>query len=173
MQCLTHGKTLNVPASAKAIIDSLDGYECRITPEIKQAAEITIERIQEYHTPCDREWLKGAVYTLLQHYYVRDLPDMVQKAIAQDWIVILGKYPQWAVEKARIEYLEKNDKKPTPKDISELCNKAMSKNNKLYWKCKEVLILPIEEPKKEISQDERDRVIADAKKLLQGVLKTY
>jgi hypothetical protein len=169
MQCLTHGKTLNVPSSAKAIIDSLDGYECFITEDVKKAAEITIDRINEYNTPADRNWLKGAIFTLLQHYYVRELDEDVQRAIAQDWIDILSKYPQWAIEKARAKYLTEFDRKPVPKNIVDLCNKEMAKTNKLYFKCKEILRLPLSREVKQVSQDERDKAIADVQELLKNL----
>lgn len=164
MQCITHGKTLNLPSSAKDIINTLGLAVYEATGEQKQAAQLVIDRIQEHHQPCDREWLKGAIYTLLQHYFVKDLPEQVQKAIAQDWIEILSKYPDWAIETARLRYLEYGDKrKPLPKDMSLLCVDAMKKNNSLLKHCRNILNAP--EPSQYISQDERDEALRKVEEL--------
>lgn len=65
-----------------------------------------------------REWIGGAVFTLLQHYWRPDDPLEVTAAIAKDWVDILEPFPQAALEHARKSYLQAQpNRRPTPADI--------------------------------------------------------
>lgn len=136
---------LRLPKEAMAVISLLEkdlsgAYRVKINPfvtdKIKEIAKALPGKITEALAPCqDREWLKGAVYSLLQHYYVADLPTQVQTMIAQDWVRALASFPQWAIQLARDEWILKEERKPTPAGIIKLIKKQLSKYYALLIQC--------------------------------------
>lgn len=174
-----------LPASCAAILQTLethgkkwDMWKCGnlpvITEEIKLAAKAGQIFVEERLAPADAEWTKGAVSTLLTHYYVGNLPEHVHAAISSDWLEDLGDYPDWAISQARKEWRQNNKHKPTPGHMVELCNKAVSKDMVMLRQCKAILAAPITpEPGPEMTEEECaarnveiEKIIAEAKRNL-------
>lgn len=128
-----------------------------ITTEIKQAALQAKVLIAENLTPANPEGIKAAIFTLLQHYYVSDLPEQIHQAIASDWMRCLEKYPAWAIEAARIDWLQNNKRKPTPSEMGGLCDKAVSKDKAMLRQCERIIKEPLTpEPEPEMTDEERE-----------------
>lgn len=176
-----------LPASCAAILQTLethgkefDLWKCGnlpvITEEIKLAAKAGQIFVEERLAPADSEWTRGAISTLLTHYYVSNLPEHAHQAISSDWLEDLGEYPDWAISQARKEWRQNNKRKPTPGHIVELCNKAISKDKAMLRQCRAIIAAPITpEPEAEFTEEERaarnaeiSKIITDAKKNLTG-----
>lgn len=56
--------------------------------------------IKQLRVPCDPAWLMARVLALLTPYFNANVPEAVRRMEADDWLVALRSYPQWAVEKA-------------------------------------------------------------------------
>ena len=94
-----------------------------------------------------REWIGGAILTLLSHYWREDDPVELTAAIGADWADVLEGIPQEYIQKARIQYQrDEPRKKPTPGAIYQLARSFMPKP----------VIVPTE------PEPERERVSADA-----------
>lgn len=179
-QELTTRTKTSLPAGAKPILETLvirGKYFDRwtvgklpvITLETKSAAEQSIVVISQNLIPANPEGTKAAIFTLMQHYYVSDLPEQVHLAIATDWIACLVEYPAWAIEKSRIDWMKNNKRKPTPSEIVNLCDKAISKDKAMKRQCE--LILEAEftpPPKQELNPEEHEKM----KKRIDDILKT-
>ena len=127
----------------------------KVTEEVKQAASVCIVRIEEKLKPATREWIAGAIQTLLLHYYTKELPAWQYEAIAKDWIAVLCEFPQWAIEESRISFLRDFTRKPLPGDIAKLCRDAVSKDLAMLFQCKRIQRMPIE-TESEISEHDRE-----------------
>lgn len=91
------------------------------------------------------------------------------KGIALQWLKCLEEFPDWAVEKAVIDYLKDDTKgrKPTPGQIRELAQKAVSKYRVLLVRCNQILAAPIEEPHIPPTEEEKaeiSRIVAETKR---------
>ena len=128
----------------------------KITYELKSAAQESLERMEKYLTPAPRDWLSGALYTLLSHFYREDLPQSHVEAIARDWIAVLEDYPQWAIENARIEWLKTSDKKPKPSNIRQLCDEQIGRYVRLKYLCQRVLNSPLAISKEDIPPEQQE-----------------
>lgn len=176
-----------LPASCGAILQTLethgrkwDLWKCGELPVVTDAIKVAAEQgrifVEERLAPADAEWTKGAISTLLTHYYVGNLPEHVHAAISSDWLEDLGKYPDWAISQARKEWRQNNKRKPTPGHMVELCNKAVSKDMAMLRQCKAIIAAPMPPvPKPEPTEEERkarnaeiENVVAEAKKNLTG-----
>lgn len=176
-QCLTDSSRLSLPKEAKEIIETLvpnskGGYSMGsnlpvITEDLQKTAMVCIERIAEKNKPCDLQWFKGAIYTLLQHFYTKDLPENVQTAIAQDWMMVLSDMPQWAIEKARIDFLKNNNRRPSPNEIRDLCVKAMSKDVVMVAQCKKIISMDVH-VECTLTMDEKQAMIDEINKKLKA-----
>lgn len=97
------------------------------------------------------EWIRGRILTLLHHYFTVDMDPAVARKVADDWVAILGRLPQQAIDAACHWYLEKNTRaKPVPGDIKELAVKWLAEQRQ----CRE-RALPAPEPV-DTSQLERE-----------------
>jgi len=78
---------------------------------------------------CSPAWCMARVAALLSPYYDKDTPPVVRKMEAEDWLEELGKYPQWAIERAVRWWksAENHDrrKKPLEGDIAARCKVEM------------------------------------------------
>lgn len=82
----------------------------------------SIPHHEAYLTPAPRRWINQRVVALLSHYFVPDIPAAAQMAALADWIDILSPFPQWAVEAAVKEWLNRPGRqKPMPGDIAAGC----------------------------------------------------
>lgn len=124
----------------------------------RESARRCILAIDRYFTPADREYIKGAVFILLRHFYEKKMTDQEYSAIAQDWIAVLAKYPAWVIKEARLAYLANNRKKPVPADIVELCDKSFSRVHALKNQCQKVINLPLP-VESEITDEERQAML--------------
>ena len=176
-----------MPGSCKPILDSLethgkefDLWKCGelpvITYDLKIAAKAGEVLVQEWLAPATPELIKGAIVTLLTHYYVADLPAHLHAAISSDWLEDLGEYPAWAISEARKEWRQNNKRKPTPGHMVELCNKAVSKDKAMLRQCRAITAAPITpEPEPELTEEQIEEqhkrvseVVAEAKRNLTG-----
>lgn len=174
-----------LPGSCGPILDSLlthgkhfELWKCGDIPVITDALKVAAEQgrlfIEARLAPAQPDWIKGAIVTLLTHYYVADLPEHVHAAVSSDWLEDLQEYPAWAISEARTEWRQNNKRKPTPGHMRELCNKAVSKDKAMLRQCVMILDARITpEPEPELTEEEitvRDeeinQVVADAKKHL-------
>jgi len=138
-----------------------DAWVCgklpEITGETKQAARECIVIINERLMPAPENGIKTAIYALLQHFFVKDLPEQVHQMIATDWLHCLNDYPSWAIEKARLCWLQSSSRKPSPADIVSLCSKAVSKDRAMRRQCEAVVDAPLTSPSEpEITQEEQE-----------------
>lgn len=66
---------------------------------------------------------------LMQHYYLRDLPDKVRDSVLRDFARILQGFPLWALEEAKTIWLSDDNprhrQKPVPGDIQALARRVM------------------------------------------------
>lgn len=72
------------------------------------------------------EWLAGRIATLLGYYFQESDADVIMEAQAEDWLDILGPYPQWAIAEACRTYLmDEPVRRPTPGAIRARAVKAL------------------------------------------------
>lgn len=126
-----------------------------VTPELQEAARISIPRIEARLVPADPEWTTGAVVALLTHYYTAQLPAAVYGAIKADWIACLAEFPQWTIEDARLQWLKKGRRKPIPSDIFTLCARIISKERAALFLCRRILATEIKPSAPEMTTEER------------------
>ena len=93
-----------------------------------------------------REWIGGAILTLLSHYWREDDPVELTAAIGADWADVLEGIPQKYIQMARISWAGNETHKPKPADIKKLALSYMPKP----------VIVPTE------PEPDRERVSADA-----------
>jgi len=61
------------------------------------------------------EWIAGRVQVLLSHYYQPNMPEDKAEAAIDDWVDVLAAYSQDKIQKACLQYIEKEPyKRPTP-----------------------------------------------------------
>jgi len=73
-----------------------------------------------------REWIAGAIATLLAFYWRDDDPKHLIGAMARDWVKILEGLPQDAIERARLRYLrDEPRRRPTPGAIYAMAREEM------------------------------------------------
>lgn len=81
-----------------------------------------VPEVEHELSPADEDWINGRVATLLVHYYVPNVPHELQVMALEDWIRILSPFPQWAIEAAVDEWLNRPGRqKPMPGDIAAGC----------------------------------------------------
>ncbi|WP_085552254.1 hypothetical protein [Azospirillum agricola] len=81
-----------------------------------------IPALEAHLEPADGQWINGRVAALLAHYYVPDMPMALQVATLGDWITLLSRFPQWAIEAAVDEWLDRPGRqRPMPGDIADAC----------------------------------------------------
>ena len=180
-QELTTRTKTNLPASCKPILDTLvmrgrdfdrwtTGELPVITEETKIAAKQALAVISENLTPANPEGTKAAIFALLQHYYVSDLPPQVHQAIATDWIHCLADYPAWSIEQARIDWMKNNRRKPTPGEIVNLCDKAISKDRAMKKQCKNIIAVPLTpKPEPEMTPQEHAESIKRVREMVKKI----
>jgi len=80
-------------------------------------------------TPADPSWCMARVASLLSPYYDKDTPQAVREMEAEDWLVALGQYPQWAIDRAvrwwKGEGNSNRRKRPMEGDIADRCKVEM------------------------------------------------
>lgn len=136
----------------------------RVTQEHKDAAEATLARIALYMEPISHDSLKVQVVSLLSHYYQRDLPEQLNRLMAQDWYRNLAQFPEWAVVQGRANWLDNNRKKPMPADIKAEVQAVLAKYTALKIMCERILETPIEKP--EPTPEQREKNKAAIKKMM-------
>ena len=80
-------------------------------------------RLSSVERAAHREWIGGAMSTLLSHFWREDDPVELTAALGKDWADVLEGLPQEAIEKARLNYLKYETKKPTPAAIYRMAQK--------------------------------------------------
>ena len=111
--------------------------------------------------PAPSEWVSGRIAGLLAHYFMQSDPDL-NKMVFDDWILVLEKYPAWAIKNACIAYLAADKKrgKPTPGMIAELAAEQFS----IVWTLKAEIQKfdksPPQLPKPEQTAEQRAEIAA-------------
>ena len=72
---------------------------------------MSVERVEH------REWIGGRCLTLLSHFWREDDPVELTAAIGKDWADVLEGLPQEYIDRACIQYLREENRKPKPADI--------------------------------------------------------
>jgi hypothetical protein len=94
-------------------------------PEMAEI-EATVSALSK---PCNPVWCMARIAALLNPYYDKDTPQMVREMEAEDWLEEVGKYPQWAIERAvrwwKSAENERRRHKPLEGDISARCKVEM------------------------------------------------
>ena len=73
--------------------------------------------LNEFLAPGSPEEITAEVMALLSHYFMPDLPAAVHSRVLEDWCEIFSTVPLWALQKARMEWLAEESRRPTPADI--------------------------------------------------------
>lgn len=97
-----------------------------VPDEAKHAAIRAVADLERELSPANREWIAARIMTLLSHYYAPEMPETLQRAVAQDWVHLLAGYPRWAIERACMDYLARDtNKRPSPGQIAGLAELAI------------------------------------------------
>lgn len=105
--------------------------------------------------------------TLLGHWPTPDLPEAVNKRIAEDWLDVLAEYPVWAIQEARKLYLKRAKSRPKVAHIVELCKQVMSKERVMLSQCHRILMEDVEKEKPVLSEAEREANKKKVQKMMQ------
>jgi len=175
MQCVEGSRTLKDEIVFGLIQKTDSGYYRSVdilkpTEDQRQSARRCLLEVEKHFTPADRNYIKGAAFILLRHFYEKNMTDQEYSAIAQDWIDVLSRFPAWVIKEARIEYLSKFKKKPVPADISELCEKSFSRAHALKAQCRKVLDAPVD-VEQEITEAERLEMLSRISQAVENVKK--
>ena len=114
-------------------------YQGAVSPGDVQEAIHGVQAIEEYLKPCSELWLRGAIQTMLLHYYTSALPEWQYRAIAEDWVVHLIDFPEWAVKLARFEWMKKNNPRPKIHNIRDICKGLCQKYIETRVKLKSII----------------------------------
>ena len=72
-----------------------------------------------------REWIGGRILTALSHYWREDDPVELTAAIGADWADVLEGIPQEFIQKACIQWIRGESRKPKPAEIYRLAQSMM------------------------------------------------
>ncbi|MGR3220195.1 MAG: hypothetical protein ACUZ8H_10315 [Candidatus Anammoxibacter sp.] len=164
---VTVQKKTSLPVSALPILNSVKiGMNGKyyasplsaITGDLKQAARDALPSIESRLEPSTAEFINGAVVTSVLHYYTKQLPEDIRRALSNQWVGCLKEFPEYVIEEAFLEYVkrEKKRKAPTPGEIYEICLCLVSKVRALKSQCDKIIAEPIHEPEPEQTPDERE-----------------
>lgn len=121
-----------------------------------------IVKVEEILSPAPSIAISGHVTLLLQHYYKdASVPAAVMDGLALQWLECLENFPEWAVKTACIDYLkaDKKGRKPTPGQIVDLAQIAVSKYNALLWRCREIERAQLAPPPRDpVTPDQIERI---------------
>lgn len=92
-----------------------------ITKDQAKAVRKAISTLESGLTPARRPALSARVTTMLAHYFVPDMPQVLADAVMTDWIEALAEYPNWAISAACKRWLHREKRKPTIADVREEC----------------------------------------------------
>lgn len=91
-------------------------------------AEAAVKALDGYLRPVNRpDWLAGRIMTLLSHGYIPDIDGPLDDAVTADWMHVLSDQPQWAIQKACLDWLAepgpegRRKPRPQPADIRQRC----------------------------------------------------
>src|SRR6056297_1161749 len=98
--------TQAITTQPEALTDPADAH--RMTSDwrrfLKQDVSTTEEKneikavIEKITVPAEGAWIAGRVSTLLDHYFSAPFPAPAMRAVADDWIEVLGHLPPWAIQ---------------------------------------------------------------------------
>lgn len=97
-----------------------------------------------------REWIGGAVTTLLSHYWQDRKDELVAEAALADWMDDLEAFPRGVISSAIGTWRRSEHRRPTPADIRSMCIRGMPKPRPV----------PLAPPKRERTEEERAAVAA-------------
>ena len=86
--------------------------------ELRTKAQRALADLDHRLRPADRNWISGRIAALLAHYWMPDMPERMQEAVARDWTDVLGHLPREAIEAACRDYLARDRRtRPVPGEI--------------------------------------------------------
>lgn len=133
-----------------------------------------VERvIQGLSKPVAPAWCMARVAALLSPYYDRDTPQAVRQMDAEDWLLELSPYPQWAIERA-VRWWKSSDnpdrrKKPLEGDIAARCKVEMRGIGSLPEILKRSQPAPAQPAPAPLTDEERKRRKEQAEAIMQDV----
>lgn len=92
-----------------------------ISRESCQQAIVTADDYRRYLRPATPEAIAARVAVLLAHFWVSDMTPGMQRAVADDWINVLGEFPITAIIAACENWLKSATRRPVPADIFARC----------------------------------------------------
>lgn len=142
------------------------------TSSLKEKAALVKAKTEAMLAPADSKEIAGHVTLLLQHYY-RDanIPPAVAEGLALQWLQCLEEFPEWAVQKACVEYLKNDTKgrKPSPGQVVALAREQVGKYRALIFRCNQIIKAKPPEPPAPKPTEEQKKKVAE---MLAGVVKT-
>lgn len=79
--------------------------------------------IKQLSVPADPAWIMARVLALLTPYFTPNIPEVVRRIEAEDWLAALKGFPHWSIEKAvrwwKSEENPERKRKPLDGDIVE------------------------------------------------------
>lgn len=113
--------------------------------------------------PGDAATIIGRVYALLAHYRSPEMPEELERAIANDWLEDIREFPitvvdescrRWRRNPAKFRY------RPLPGDIRAICEELMGKLPTIRDRLRRLLAsVPTSEPIEGRAADMRDRIV--------------
>ncbi|MFQ5535619.1 MAG: hypothetical protein ACE5EM_12450 [Sphingomonadales bacterium] len=85
-------------------------------------------RIPEFEAgliPAERGYVLARIMALMEHFYVPDREQQVEKIIAGDWAEHLAEYPSWVIDDVVRRWLRGERKRPTIAEFRERCDSAV------------------------------------------------
>lgn len=70
------------------------------------------------------EFIAGAAYSLLAHYFDPKHAQDVIEVTAADWVIVLEPFSEECIERARAHWIATERRRPTPADIKAICFKV-------------------------------------------------
>jgi len=85
-----------------------------------------VSEMEAYLAPADADWVGRRLWALTEHWRQPDLPPEIEDIVNGDWVYIIGRYPQWAIQKACERWLDAEQRRPTIAGIRKLCDELVA-----------------------------------------------
>ena len=117
--------------------------------------------------PASSGWCMARIYALLNSYYDKDTPPLVRQMEAEDWMVSIAPFPQWAIERA-VRWWKSADnsdrrKRPLEGDIAARCRvemRGITALPELLSRKAQGRYIETQEPRPSLSAEERREIAA-------------
>lgn len=166
------GRVADLLAAARSIPKYGDyGYEGQSEfwePKAVTAADAADLRrqlaiVEAACAPGDPGTVMGRVYALLSHYRGHELPEAVERAMANEWLEDIGEFPAAVVDEACRRWRRNPAKfkyRPLPGDIRTICDEIMGKLPTIRDRLRRLLAsIPTSESTDGRTGDIKDRIL--------------